>query len=271
MKTKIKFMILPLLLMGMFVLFTISCNKDEDDTTTPIDNNNNDNNEDNGNNGDKICPETVTYEGYTYLIVQIGDQCWLAENLRYLPEITHEDDWGSNTEPQYAVYGYTGNSITEAKATDNYEIYGVLYNWEAASTACPPGWHLSSHDEWTELERVVCANTSCESDFPKDEYATGWRGTNEGSKLAGNESLWDSGDLTSDTEFGTSDFTALPGGQRSILGEFNFIGINGFWWSATEFTSEYAWYRRLNYDNSRVYRHYFPKMMGRSVRCVMDN
>ncbi len=42
-----------------------------------------------------------------------------------------------------------------------------------------------------------------------------FRGTNEGSKLAGNAELWNEGDLTNNTEFGSSYFTAVPSGFRS--------------------------------------------------------
>ena len=111
--------------------------------------------------------------GNNYAVVTIGSQTWMAENLAYLPEITFEDDWGSNTDPQYAVYDYAPGSGTEtvagAKATANYDTYGVLYNWSAAMDGdassssnpsgvqgiCPNGWHLPSDDEWKELEMAL--------------------------------------------------------------------------------------------------------------------
>jgi uncharacterized protein (TIGR02145 family) len=55
-------------------------------------------------------------------------------------------------------YDYNGTSVTDAKATDNYKTYGVLYNWPAAKAACPPGWHLPTDAEWTALENYLIAN-----------------------------------------------------------------------------------------------------------------
>ncbi|MDD4178128.1 MAG: FISUMP domain-containing protein, partial [Bacteroidales bacterium] len=74
----------------------------------------------------------------------------MKENLAYLPNVSQPDD-GSQTSPFYYVYGYEGFSVPEAKTTPNYQTYGVLYNWPAALTACPQGWHLPSDNEWTIL------------------------------------------------------------------------------------------------------------------------
>ena len=103
-------------------------------------------------------------DGNEYNWVQIGDQIWMAENLKYLPSVVGSGT-GSETTPYYYVYGYNGTNVADAKATDNYATYGVLYNWtaamdgEASSTTnpsgiqgvCPAGWHLPSDAEWTEL------------------------------------------------------------------------------------------------------------------------
>ena len=55
----------------------------------------------------------------------------MAENLRYLPRVAGSG-MGLETTPYIYVYGYNGNSVEEAKATANYQTYGVLYNWLAA-------------------------------------------------------------------------------------------------------------------------------------------
>jgi uncharacterized protein (TIGR02145 family) len=77
----------------------------------------------------------------TYKWVRIGNQVWMAENLAYLPSVS-PSSVGSDTDLNYYVYGYSGNNVNEAKATDNYATYGVLYNWSAAMVSCPAGWHL---------------------------------------------------------------------------------------------------------------------------------
>ena len=75
---------------------------------------------------------TDTRDGNTYNWVKIGEQFWMAENLKYLPEMA-EYSIDSLEKPYYFVYDYHGTDVTEAKATENYQTYGVLYNWYAAS------------------------------------------------------------------------------------------------------------------------------------------
>ncbi|MGI6410801.1 MAG: FISUMP domain-containing protein [Bacteroidales bacterium] len=80
-------------------------------------------------------------DGNAYKTVKIGNQIWLAENLKYLPSVVGPGTESEST-PYYYVYGYNGTNVTDAKATSNYATYGVLYNWTAAMDACPDGWHL---------------------------------------------------------------------------------------------------------------------------------
>lgn len=78
---------------------------------------------------------------HLYPTVQIGAQCWLGENLKYLPAVSPTSDT-SQTTPYYYVHDYQGRSLDQAKAAANYHNYGALYNWPAAQSACPIGWHL---------------------------------------------------------------------------------------------------------------------------------
>ena len=198
----------------------------------------------------------------TYKTVKIGNQEWMAENLAYLPSVSSSSA-KSYTEPYYYVYGYQGTSVSAAKATDNYSIYGVLYNWPAAKAACPSGWHLPSDAEWKQMEMAIGMSQSEADD-------TGWRGTNEGSQLAGNASLWSNGNLKNSSQFGTSGFSGLPGGYRNYIGDFYGITSNGIWWSATEHSTLGAWRRGLHYLRTTLLRSNRSKEYGFSVRCVRD-
>ena len=93
-------------------------------------------------------------DGYTYKTIKIGNQIWLAEDLRYLPRI------GDG----YYVLDYDGNNVGEAKETQNYKDHGVLYNMIAAQEACPVGWHIPRDAEWKELECYLGL-----SDFSKEK------------------------------------------------------------------------------------------------------
>lgn len=99
------------------------------------------------------CGSPVLHEGYLYSTVWIGSQCWFSENCRYLPEVSPSSESGVYTDPYYYVYGYQGSIVSEAKATENYETYGVLYNWSAVMTEgiCPSGWHIPTDEDFIDL------------------------------------------------------------------------------------------------------------------------
>ena len=208
--------------------------------------------------------ETGTFtdarDGKTYKTVKIGTQTWMAENLAYLPSVVGSDT-GSKTASYNYVYGYNGTSVSEAKATSNYQTYGVLYNWPAALNACPSGWHLPTDAEWKTLEMHL-GMSQAEAD------GTGWRGTDEGGKLKEiGTTHWYSPNTGATNESG---FTALPGGTRNSNGNFNYIGGNGGWWSATELGTYFAWYRVMTFNLSNVNRNNYYKEDGFSVRCLRD-
>ena len=209
---------------------------------------------------------TVTdFDGNTYSTVKLGEQWWMAENLattKYndgteIPLVTDNAAWASlddnNTDDAYCYYDNESNSQ-----------YGALYTYAAALEACPAGWHLPSDGEWKQLEVYLGM-----SQVNADE--TGYRGTNEGSKLAGNSELWNYTPIENDVAFGTSGFVALPGGVRNYYyGTFFFAGEYGYWWSSTESLSTYAYYRYLFNGLTNVYRNLGSKSDGYSVRCVKD-
>ncbi|HPX80220.1 MAG TPA: FISUMP domain-containing protein, partial [Bacteroidales bacterium] len=192
------------------------------------------------------APNTFTdsRDGKVYKTVTIGEQVWMAENLAYLPSVVGPAT-ESYTDPYYYVYGYDGTSVATAKATTNYQTYGVLYNWPAALSACPPGWHLPSDAEWKQLEMYL-GITSAQAD------ATGWRGTAEGGKLKEEGTThWDSPNTGATNSSG---FTALPGGYRSNPGTFDYIGNGVKWWSSPQSHTLSAWGRSLYYNNGHVSR-----------------
>lgn len=190
-------------------------------------------------------------DGKVYQTVVIGNQVWMAENLAYLPSVNMVADGSDDAAGSYYyVYGYDGTNVADAKATDNYATYGVLYNWTAAMNACPDGWHLPSDAEWTELTDYL-GGTSVAGGKLKETGTTHWNTPNTG---ATNE----------------TGFTALPGGYRGSYGSFYSIGDGGDWWSATEGSATIAWGRFMYYDYSSVGRDYANKEVGNSVRCVRD-
>lgn len=197
---------------------------------------------------------TDNRDGNVYSFVTIGDQVWMAENLKYLPSVVDRTT-DSNTDPYYYVSGYNGTDITAAKATDNYVTYGVLYNWPAAVNACPSGWHLPSDAEWTQLTTYLGG-----------EGGAGARLKATGTIQEGT-GLWNSPNTGASNQVG---FTALPGGNRNSGDAFFDLGNAAYWWTATESNATNAWRRAVYRDQWFVNRNNIPKEIGLSVRCIRD-
>lgn len=206
---------------------------------------------------------TDSRDGNHYNVVKIGNQIWMAENLKYLPSVV-EPATGSSTTPYYYVYDYNGTDVNAARATANYTTYGVLYNWTAAmnssvsSTAnpssvqgvCPIGWHLPSDAEWTELTNYL-GGTSVAGGKLKEIGTTHWSSPNTGATNA-------------------TGFTALPAGDRIGSGSFLYVGLYGYWWSTTEFSATNTRYQSLSYYSGDAHLYNYGKEFGFSVRCVRD-
>ena len=209
------------------------------------------------------CLTVTDIDGNTYQTIQIGDQCWMAENLKVthyrngdpIPCITSNSDWGSLTTGAYCNYDNNASNVA---------IYGRLYNWYAVNdnrNIAPEGWHLPSDAEWKQLEMYL-GMSQTEAD------KTDWRGTNEGGKLKENGTLhWNDPNNGATNESG---FTALPGGQRDDDGGYFDMGNLALFWSSTERSNYYAWSRTLSYNESEIRRLYYHEGSGFSVRCVKD-
>ncbi len=220
------------------------------------------------------CPSTVTdYDGNTYDVVKIGDQYWMAENLKVthyaggtpIQKVTGDTEWDNLTEPDKAWCYYNNSS-------SNGDTYGVLYTWAAAMNGaassnsnpsgvqgvCPDGWHLPSDDEWEELAEYISNDNG---GYTKN--IQGWN--NVGGHLKAT-SGWNSGGNGTD-DYG---FSGLPGGGRYCDGTFAHIGYYGNWWSVTDYSTYGAWYRYLYYSNESFGRYDYYKENGFSVRCLRD-
>ena len=185
------------------------------------------------------CPDSIEYSGQWYKAVQIGEQCWMAENLNY----------------------QTGTSWCYNINSSNCDTYGRLYDWATAINACPSGWHLPSDQEWKILEGY--ADTQYGIGDPEWD-GTSWRGFDAGKRLKSTAG-WNQN--TGTDAFG---FTALPGGARSASGSFYDLGYYGNWWSSTELGSTQAWHHGLSYERDDVRRDGNSKGYGFSVRCLKD-
>ncbi len=215
---------------------------------------------------------TVTdVDGNTYQTVKIGNQWWLAENLRVthnndgkpIPHVKDSVEWVACTTGTAAYCYYDNDSASNA------DKYGVLYNWYAVNTGklAPTGWHVPTDAEWDTLQNYLIANgynwdgTTTYNKIGKSMAAkTDWTLSND-EGVIGN-------DLSSNNSSG---FSALPGGFRSYYdGDFGFVRNNCDLWSATECDATDAYYRSLDYNYFYLYRGEENKEYGSSVRLVQD-
>jgi len=171
-------------------------------------------------------------DGKIYKTVQIGKQTWMAENLAY--EKAEGNRWA-----------YDRNK-------SNVATYGYLYDWEAANTACPSGWHLPDEEEWTTLIDYLGGE-----DVAKDKLKStkSWGKTSTGTD-------------------NSSGFAALPGGfqyyDEDSEVSFDAIGKEGYWWSSTRSSvKNNVIYLQLG-ETCLLSRLGYHVSSGLSVRCLKD-
>lgn len=217
------------------------------------------------------CPGTPTItdiDGNMYNTIQIGSQCWMAENLKTtvynngttIPNISGNGDWSNDTTGAYIWYD---NDISWK------DSYGALYNWHATvdtNSLCPTGWHVPTNDEWTALTDFIGGTIS-----PHGNELKSCRQVNSPLGAGCNTTehpRW----REHSTDYGTDDygFSGLPGGYRLNDGAFEHVGFSSLWWSSTEDSSGNGWSRNLGYYYGGMGINSFNMQYGFSVRCLKD-
>ena len=190
-------------------------------------------------------------DGNVYPWVMIGEQIWMAENLRVthyrngdpIPTVTDGLAWDAYGA---GAYGQFDNS------PDSAEVWGRLYNWHAVSDSrniAPEGWHIPTQQEWYTLQGTLGSDAGNKMKEVGDVH---WTSPND---LATNE----------------SGFTALAAGMRGYQGHYISLYQDAFFWTSTEHDADDGRYASLNHGEtslrlgSRV-----SKSTGCSIRCVKD-
>ena len=184
--------------------------------------------------------------------VIIGTQTWTGCNAtvatyRDLTPIPYVDDattWAALTTGAWCYVN--GDPSTEA-------TYGKLYNWYAVNDPrgiAPTGYYVPLDSEWTALISQL-GGTGVAGGKMKEVGLCHWTTPN-----------------TNATN--TSQFTGLPGGTRNFNGSYFGIGINGYWWSSTEYNASSAWYRDLRYNDGTSNRSSGNKVVGLSLRFIKN-
>ena len=194
-------------------------------------------------------------DGNTYKTIQIGNQIWMAENLRttrlndetLIPNVKDGKEWGDLETPGYSWYNND--------AWDYSTVYGAYYNWFTVNTGklCPSGWHVPSDTEWGTLSTYL-GGGSIASGKLMETGNTHWL------------------DPLSEATNSTG-FTGLPGSVRfyDVFLEysgyfFGDLGVLGYWWSASESGSD-CFMGTSNFTGVVQ----LSKTDGASVRCLKNN
>ena len=188
-------------------------------------------------------------DGNVYKTVKIGDQWWMAENLKTtkyrnsesIPNVTIAAQWNKNLVT--GAYCWYNNDIS------NKAVYGALYNWYAVNdnrNIAPLGWHIATTAEWRALTNFLDITDSS----IREPGSAHWLCPN-----------------TSNTNY--SGFSSVPGGGRDDNGSFNDIGYIGYWWCPSEdgIVTHY-WY--IYNDICGVVNYNYSVSSGLSIRCVKD-
>jgi len=193
--------------------------------------------------------------GNEYKTVYIGNQLWMAENLKTTKDTKGKNisvisgkEWRKlkNNDFDKALSYYNNNSSKEA------ETYGALYTYAAAKVACPEGWHLPNDKEWKELKKYIASSGNYGRVGNALKSEKGW-----GTQKNPNENKYK--------------FSALAGGLRaSDSGKFTDLNEFGAWWVNTNKKGQKAYFYQIDSQNRMLSRYDMHKSRGASVRCIHD-
>lgn len=200
---------------------------------------------------------TVTdIDGNVYETVQIGEQLWMAENLKVthynngdeIPTGFSDSGWGSLDSGAYAIYP---TEYSDTCQGDCSQIYGNLYNWYAVDDerdVCPEGFYIPNNDDWNILIDYL-GGVSIAGGKMKEAGNEHWNSYNSGTNESG--------------------FTGLPAGYRYYGGFYSNIHIYGWTWSSSQGDSE-SYSIRLRNENSEALLGQDNRGYGFSIRCLAD-
>ena len=227
------------------------------------------------------CGDPLEHQGYDYETVQIGGQCWFAENLR--SDVYQNGDainsglstasWQTTAFGATAVYGQgasqcTDNDPGDQACDENWAIleYGRLYNFLAVDDErglCPQGWHVPTDEEFQQMEGALGMSA-------EELSAEGYRGTNQGDMLKTQFGWFSNGNGTNEVGF-NGEASGFRGQSASFLG----AGVECNWWTADAAGvfdgDEDAWSRTLRYNQGGIQRYHWSQRNGFSVRCIQDS
>jgi uncharacterized protein (TIGR02145 family) len=186
-----------------------------------------------------------------YKAVKIGNQVWMAENLKttkysngvQIPLLPDPNQWNPDI---VGAYCYYNNDINIG------EEYGYLYNWFSVvnvNKICPSGWHVPTMSEVNTLRNYL-GGESVAGGKLKETGTTHWLSPNTG---ATNE----------------TGFTAIPNGDRNYFGTYEGFGSSVAFWTTQDLNS-FGGVFVLGYGDAQMITRGWGKPTGLPVRCLKD-
>ncbi len=218
------------------------------------------------------CPSSITdIDGNTYKTVEMGAQCWMAENLRATRYSDGTAVFLGDKSSLDIAYRYSPLGM---EGTEKY--FGYLYNWKAVMRSatssknnpsgvqgiCPKGWHVPSAQEWFSLYDYAIEVSSGNAQVAAKALASKLYWATDG------EYVENSPNDNPETNNATG-FSAVPAGVFSN-GDYLLSGYLTSFWCATEKDASYAHCNQLDSYHSYMGVIAFDKGGGFSVRCVRD-
>jgi len=169
----------------------------------------------------QVCGQGTFHDetdGSIHKIVKIGDQIIMVENLSKKPK--------------------TGNFWAYDDKETNVAKFGYLYDWQAAKTLAPKGWHIPAKAEWETLFTFLGGDS-------KKVYEQLKAG-------------------------GTSGFDSIFAGERLSRAAYNSLGATANYWSDTAENEKEVWRFKLGaYTESAGLEKVDPNF-GLSIRLFRD-
>ncbi len=202
--------------------------------------------------------EIIDIDGNSYNTIVIGNQEWMAENLRVkrfrnldsITNITIPFSWSQFDTTAYCYFNNDPSTPTPI---------GLLYNGNTIVDErglCPVGWHVPKKEEWEELLLFIDSapqitnNYVAADDLKSSEEGFYWLAPNSANNSTG--------------------MSVLPGGWRYYLGDFEQEMSEARLWSSTIMGLSEMWYMHFSFDSDQVIVASMDNRSGASVRCVKD-
>ena len=189
-------------------------------------------------------------DGRVYKTVQIGNQRWFAENLRFNIKGSFcydKKDYNCDT------YGRLYNWAMAMRLVDYYNSVSIEKLKKRVHDVCPDGWHVPANKDWKRLK-----------------YFVGKMGKSDGVGISLKSSeMWEK-ELripAGSDEFG---FNAIPAGMYHYYNGFMDLRSSTQFWSSTEYDAGGAYFWNLMYDSRTLEQVYESKDIAVSIRCIED-